>query len=74
MKITLFWEVAQYNMLDVYRHFTRTYCLHHHGCVSCARSTTSRQTVFFSKTAVPHFILEKGVGYKSGQKFRPSLR
>jgi hypothetical protein len=30
-KISIFWDVAQYSLVDVDRHFRGAYCLHHQG-------------------------------------------
>jgi hypothetical protein len=31
MKMTVFWDVAPCSLVDVYRRFRGTYCLHHQG-------------------------------------------
>jgi hypothetical protein len=31
MKITVFWDVAPYSLVEVYRRFKGAYCLHHQG-------------------------------------------
>jgi hypothetical protein len=31
MKMNAFWDVVPHNLVEVYRHFKDTYCLHHQG-------------------------------------------
>jgi hypothetical protein len=31
LKMTVFWDVAPCNLVEIYRHFTGTCCLHHQG-------------------------------------------
>jgi hypothetical protein len=45
MKMTVFWDIAPCNLLEVYRRFRSFCCLHHQG-------DESQRTVIFMKTLV----------------------
>jgi hypothetical protein len=51
MKMAVFWVVAPRNLVEVYRRFRGTCCLHHHGDALTVRCATDSLPVKFVKTS-----------------------
>jgi hypothetical protein len=48
--MAVFWVVAPCNLVDVYRRFRGTYCLHHQGDLMTEEASTSETSVNFFQT------------------------
>jgi hypothetical protein len=47
MRITVFWDVVPCNLVEVYRHFRGSCCLHHHGILMMEAASTFETSVNF---------------------------
>jgi hypothetical protein len=63
MKVTAFWDIAPYSLVEVNRRFRRTYCLHHQDdefkkMKSKLNYVISPEgTVIFKQDSVVHFLI-----------------
>jgi hypothetical protein len=47
MKMTVFWDIAQCSLVEVYRHFKGACCLHHQGMIMEAAGTSEMLVNFY---------------------------